>query len=310
MKYNTYREQPEVRFEYKTIFISKTREYYEDPSSTQPPLAGNSNTTSFSTTKTLFHNKELFVSSIHELNEARSSTTDANSLRMGIIKCREHDENLDGIIDTIHVSVTLPLTKSEEVYGIQALLLFHYRLQNHVKLDLESLVYVNHDAGMPGSSFRSRGNLQLKQDFPIGVRDEFSVVHSNDPLMDIDNDRLFMMVEKSNLEHILNKYESRTISTDYMERFRSWKTDVSSIGQEHIDGRNSESNDEERRFHFEITIEIPKMQEIVYIPGIVETLKEAWIRYVSIFVVVRLLVQSLQRFAFTYQLVKTKMKID
>ena len=55
----------------------------------------------------------------------------------------------------------------------------------------------------------------------------------------------------------------------------------------------------------DVTIKIPLNQEVRYIPGILETLKYAWIQYLSIFLPMLYLYYMFIKFIFKYKIVET-----
>ena len=151
---------------------------------------------------------------------------------MAAVIAREVDEDLDGVMDRFYLDAKLPLHHGEQIYGIQALLFFDYQLQNHVKINMESLMYVYHSSGLPGTSFTSRGDLSFRQNNPIGVRDDFSTLYADEPLLDSQDTA--MIASDANVHTISQKYEARAFGTDYIERFPIWKRDLA-----YVDATNS-----------------------------------------------------------------------
>jgi Transmembrane protein 231 len=55
----------------------------------------------------------------------------------------------------------------------------------------------------------------------------------------------------------------------------------------------------------DVTVKIPFNQEVKYIPGILETLKYAWIQYLSIFLPALWVYWQFVKFMFKYKIIET-----
>ena len=268
LKRDTYREQPSVHFNYKVIFVAQAK----DASNGSP--------------------KELYFSTISSINNLRSAD---GSLRMASVTSREADDDFDGIVDRLYIQASLPLESHERVFGVKALIFLDYSLTKHVKIGMESVAYIHHDSGIQGDSFTTRGDIVLRQNVPIGVRDNPSIIFSGEPLVDFE--RVSSHSNAANILSILEKYESRVVSADYVQRFPSWKRDLSYL-------------QENRTFTLKATIDIPKMQEVVFIPTLQEILLDAWIRYLSVFILCLFLVRKICSFVYANRIIPTETKID
>jgi transmembrane protein 231 len=61
---------------------------------------------------------------------------------------------------------------------------------------------------------------------------------------------------------------------------------------------------------FDLSLKIPRTQRIRYIPGILETLKYAWIQYLAIFIPTLLLFKELVGFLFRYKILEANVVSD
>lgn len=270
LKRDTYREQPSVHFNYKVIIVAQAKDALRNDLP-----------------------KELYFSTIASINNLRSA--DDDSLRMATVTSREADDDFDGIVDRLHIEASLPLQSHEQVYAVKALIFLDYSLTKHVKIDMESVAYIHHDSGLQGDSFTSRGDIMLRQNVPIGVRDSSSTLFSNEPLVDLE--KVSSYSKEANILSILEKYESRVVSTDYVQRFPLWQRDLSPLQKK-------------RTFTLKSTIEIPKMQQVVYIPTLQEILLDAWMRYLSIFILCLYLVRKIGYFVYANRILPTESKLD
>ena len=266
LKRDSYREQPEVHFQYKAIVVAQIKDVSGEP-------------------------RELYYSTMRELNEMRPET-----FRAASVSSQEVDDDLDGLVDRMMLNIKIP-TYNERVYGVQALIFLNYRLQNHVKFDMDSLAYVQHSGGLPASSYSSRGDLILRQNLPMRVEEKFTNLYSNDDLVNILETGV--SARESNIMRILERYESRDISTHYLERFPFWGKHglVSTQGGSDV-------------FDLKVTIDVPRLQQVVFIPTLPHALLEAWMRYLSLLVIAVYLLKRFLFFIYTNQILRSHQIID
>jgi hypothetical protein len=286
LKHDTYREQPKVSFQYKVIFVAQVMEKI----TVNQGEENDSNP---------FTPKELYFSTIGDINELRHE-----SFRSASIKSREVDDNLDGVLDQLLLNIKMPLRVNEYVHGIKALAFINYELNSHINMDMESLVYVHHNSGLAGSKFSTYGDLSLRQRKPISRTDSHLSMYHNDNLLHPYVAGKVAM--ESNVGSILNKYKERDVATDYIERFPRWTSEDNSY-----ETKDTENEDElTKKFEIDITIEIPKMQTIVYVPSLTEVLTEAWIRYLSFLIITGFCVKRFLEFVFTKNIIKASQSVE
>lgn len=286
LKHDTYREQPKVNFKYRIIFVAQAVE----------KVANGKNVTLLP--------RELYYSTYEELNEKRQQT-----FRSASTTSREADDNVDGVVDRLLLNIKLPLKCNEDVYGLQALVFVNYKLVNHVKMEIESLIHVHHEAGIAGSKFVSIGDLNLRQMKPIpifsGRSNSNTRLYFDDDLVDIPS--ALFEPSATNIGNILKRYQSRSIAADYVERFPIWTRQIESSS---ISNAETEDAGNKKGFELDLTVTIPKMQSIVYIPTLVEVLTEAWVRYFSLLVVVGCLAHLLFKYVFSNQILRTDIVVS
>ena len=282
LKYNSYREKPLVKFQYKLILaldIIKTK-----------TLDGEK------------VRKELFFSTFNEGNKLRSET-----FRSATVIVDENDQDMDGLTDTFHVNAKIPMTRDEEVYGIQSLLFFEFQLQNHVKLKMDSVIFSEKHSGLPGQQYETHGDISFHQGIPIRINEKSSNLH---PKKLIEAEKIPDRVDETTIKNIMKKSLGRMFSTNYVERYSSWAHNpLVGISDHEQDKVDNEADQKQSSFDFQITVDVP-VQEVVYKPALSEMLSEAWTRYLSILVVWFYLVKCFCSFVFTNQLVTTTVKVD
>jgi hypothetical protein len=293
LKHDTYREQPKVNFQYKVIFVAQVRE------KSLQQIDGKMIES--------FIPKELYYSTIDGMNELRTET-----FRVASTTSREIDNDFDGVVDRLLMEIKMPLKPNEYVYGIQSMALVNYRLDTHVRMEMESLIYSHHESGLAGSKFSSTGDLKLRQMRPIPIihtgndqthKRDIWKLYSDKALLEFDN--IGMNPSQSSLMQIIEKYQSRSIATDYSERFPLWLIE----NEEFIDDEIEAGKEFSKDFELRLTVDIPKMQSIIYVPTLMEVLTEAWIRYLSLLVITGFLIRRVLFFLFTNHFMKTKIII-
>jgi transmembrane protein 231 len=225
--------------------------------------------------------KEIFVSSIDPVNELRYDT-----FRMAKIQSNEEDTDLDGKMDWFELEVDVPLNDNEQIKSMQAIAFFNVELSTRVKLEMESVASVSVDSNLPLSGYDTVGNLMFRQSNPLGVRGYKSTLYIDEtPLVRTDSE--VYRTSNSNIGDVLSRYRTREVAADYVERYPIKRMDLGSAS--------------DRRFYLKMKIGVPE-QEIVYIPTLMEVLKDAWVKYLSVFILCWLLLDRLKSFAFAHHL--------
>nr|XP_043873449.1 tRNA-specific adenosine deaminase 1-like isoform X2 [Solea senegalensis]XP_043873450.1 tRNA-specific adenosine deaminase 1-like isoform X2 [Solea senegalensis] len=204
------------------------------------------------------------------------------NLRIPAISVREEDQNQDGKLDLLIFKLQLPLKAEEQVYSVQLLLTFSYQLFRMSTVVMQSLVYVQHSSSVPGAKLFISGDLRLQQRAPLPHRGLYNVYN----VSVIDGSSPF--ASAYDLENIIRSYQDRNLTT-----VLSCPTPVWTIG------RAAGSP-------FELNAEIRYPLEVIsYRPGFWETIKFAWIQYVSVLLIFLWFFERIQRFVFQNQVLTT-----
>ena len=131
IKTDTFNEQPMVKFKHSfMVVVEKIRP------TTEP----------------------LFYSTFSHLNQA----FDGNNIRIPIIRSYEMDTDRDGINENLHLEMSIPTKIDEEVIGVKLLLFFEYKLSN-IRLEFESLLFIDCLSSFSSSQFSFYGEIKLDQ---------------------------------------------------------------------------------------------------------------------------------------------------
>jgi transmembrane protein 231 len=228
--------------------------------------------------------KEIFVSNLDAINMLRHETS-----RMANIQSHEADANLDGTNDYFDLEINVPLNPDEQIKRMQTIAFFDYQLKKRVKLEMESLAYVSVDSDLPLSGYDTEGEFMFRQTNPLGVRHYKSILYKDDtPLVRTDSPAAFH-ASNSNIRDILSRYRVRDVAADYVERYPIKSFDVGA------------SSNGEKVYRLKMRIKVPT-QDVGYIPTLIEVLKEAWVKYLSVVILCWLLFDRLKTFAFSHHL--------
>lgn len=203
-------------------------------------------------------------------------------LRIPAISVREEDDNKDGKSERMLLQMTLPLKPEEQLYSLQLLLTFSYQLFRMSTVAMQSLAYVHFSSAVPGARLFISGDLRLEQKVPLSHRGLYNLYN----VSVIDSSSPFASVYE--LEKIIQKYQQRNLTTVLSNSMPVWTP-----------GRASSAP-------FELSAEIRYPLEVItYRPGFWETIKLAWIQYVSVLLVFLWVFQRIQTFVFQRQILTT-----
>ncbi|XP_019720864.1 transmembrane protein 231 [Hippocampus comes] len=203
-------------------------------------------------------------------------------LRIPAVSVREEDQNQDGKLDRLIFQMQLPLKDEENVYSVQLLLIFSYQLFTKSTVVMQSLAYMQHSSPVPGAKLFISGDLRLQQRTPLPHRGLFNIYN----VSVIDGSSPF--ASAYDLDNIVRRYQERNLTTVLSCPIPVWTT-----------GRAARSP-------FQLIAEIHYPVEVIsYYPGFWETIKFAWIQYVSILLIFLWVFERIQTFVFQNQVLTT-----
>ncbi|KAM9854547.1 transmembrane protein 231 [Aulostomus maculatus] len=204
------------------------------------------------------------------------------NLRIPAISVREEDQNQDGKLDLLILQLQLPLKDEEQVYSFQLLLTFSYKLFRMSTVVMQSLAYVQHSSPVPGAKLFISGDLKLQQRAPLPHRGLYNIYN----VSVIDGSSPF--ASAYDLDNIVRSYQARNLTTVLSVPMPVWTV-----------GRAAGSP-----FQLNAEIRYP-VEPATYRPGFWETIKFAWIQYVSVLLIFLWVFERIQRFVFQNQVVTT-----
>ncbi|TNN00800.1 transmembrane protein 231 [Takifugu flavidus] len=206
----------------------------------------------------------------------------ASNLRIPSVSVREEDQNQDGKLDFLILNLQLPLQPEEQVYSVQLLLTFSYQLFRMSTVVMQSLAYLQHSSPVPGAKLFISGDLKLQQKTPLPHRGVYDIYN----MSVIDGSSPF--ASAYDLENIIGRYRERNLTTVLSCPEPVW-----------IIGPAAGSA-------FELNVKIRYPVEVIsYRPGFWETIKFAWVQYVSVLIIFLWVFERVKRFVFQNQIVST-----
>ncbi|KAJ8932541.1 hypothetical protein NQ314_014591 [Rhamnusium bicolor] len=196
-----------------------------------------------------------------------------------IIKLREIDNNLDGIVDKIRLNIGLNLFKNK-ITSINIILPINYKLTSICPLQMQSgIIYQHYFHHTMATDLQVVGDLDLFQSSSLhcskkGIHDfyDYSIIE------DEINDNSY------ELENIIERYSERNISTHLTNVY----TNV-------ISGNKN-------KFNIKLSVRYPE-HKISYKPGFWHIMKLAWIQYFAIYVIIYWFVKRIRSYVFNHRLV-------
>jgi len=231
-----------------------------------------------------------------------SSMTDVENLygpelRVCNLQNIELDFNRDGITDEFHFTALCPLAKGETILGASVATFFRTKLSSRARVDFDSLAIAEHRDGMGGGSLFVDGDYVLKQKWPFRAKGGYYLPYKRFPLLDPSDHKI--KLQETLLPNIIFGYRNRNNTLDYQQTYKVW-TPSPGVPDNHGAYAN---------FNLTMVLRVPQ-QDILYTPTASEVLKDAWLKYLAIFVVVKYLLEFFASFVAYNQLVDTTMRIE
>ncbi|XP_036608768.1 transmembrane protein 231 [Trichosurus vulpecula] len=205
-----------------------------------------------------------------------------DNLRLPVVLAREEDRNHDGKMDVLYFNLELPLKPTEHVLGVQLILTFNYQLTRMSRFVMQSMAFLQSFSPIPGSQLSVNGDLKLQQRQPLkshGLDNKYNVSVINGTSIFASDYRF---------KKIAAAYYERNVTTILADPSPIWMV-----------GRAAEAP-----FILNAVIRYP-VEVISYMPGFWETIKFAWIQYISILLVFLWIFGKIKMFVFQNQMVTT-----
>ena len=217
-----------------------------------------------------------FYTSSNLINSHLSTLEDDDYLLSGVsIGISNIDENGDSFNDKIEIKISfIPNTTLK---NIKMMFFFDYYLIKKARFYTESMMYLDIDTPNGENRIILNGELKLKQKSPIAQMSLPRVI-KDDYLFGIDRESPYDMLA------LYNKYSSKNITTKFEGDIFLSRYNVENNGN----GNN--------KVDITLNVYIPKSQDVLYYASFAETIKEAWIQYIYLFIPIYFLIHFILGF--------------
>ena len=217
-----------------------------------------------------------FYTSSNLINSYLSTLEDDDYLLSGVsIGISNIDENGDSFNDKIEIKISfIPTTTLK---NIKMMFFFDYYLIKKARFYTESMMYLDIDTPNGENRLILNGELKLKQKSPIAQMSLPRVI-KDDYLFGIDRESPYDMLA------LYNKYSSKNITTKFEGDIFLSRYNVENNGN----GNN--------KVDIILNVYIPKSQDVLYYASFAETIKEAWIQYIYLFIPIYFLIHFILGF--------------
>lgn len=206
-------------------------------------------------------------------------------LRPGLISSSEVDDDLNGLTDRLDLSIKLPLSSDDSITGLDMLVFYEVTLQDRARYVIDAVTHFGYrNGGDAMGSLTVDSNIEFKQREKLLVKGGFQAPYQDDPLLPV-------MYEDTSLGDvqlttILAKSAARNLTLGLNHNY-VYAAPPSGAGD---------------AFEAVFQLRVPQ-QYITYSPGVSEVLKNAWIQFAAIFIVIFFLLDRMNSFVFTHRLV-------
>ena len=153
---------------------------------------------------------------------------------------------------------------------------------------MESMAYISQDSGLPLSSLTTRGDVIFRQKFPIEIKETPSILYDNEKILDDKDTSSFKQDVFDISKIVMERYTKRDFAAEYQPRYvSSTKALLSSSLSMPVS-----SASEQHYFNLTMIIDVPT-QEVCFIPTFSDVIKDAWIKYLSLFFLISILLRQL-----------------
>lgn len=202
-----------------------------------------------------------------------------------IIESSMIDYNFDNKPDLYDFNITLFKSPSQ-LRNIKIITFYDYRLRDRIRIDLIGMAYVDIDTPIGASTIYVDGLLRLKENQSIRPS-SITLTTYNNTLLDTTT------TSDTFLPSVFLKYNDRNVTTNY------------DYGKPLILPGGQTSS-----VKISMKVRIPANEEVVYKPSFLETMKFAWIQYVSLLLPVGYIIYLFACFVYGNQILEASVTFD
>ena len=206
-----------------------------------------------------------------------------NPLPMPTLKLSQ-DTSTEGKIEKFDLSINFKGDPSK-VRRVELFSTFDYFVQSKIKMQLVGMVHFSVDTPGGASKILADGSLELEQNKPVLIDSITRNLYNSDPLTDAN-------FAQFSLGQLVESYNARSERLSYKAQ-----SIVQPLGSPHSTT-------------IKLQMHVPKHQQIVYMPGVMEALKFAWVQYLMVLIPTLLIVRAGLSSMFKYRILNAFLVSD
>lgn len=174
------------------------------------------------------------------------------------IKFRQEDNDQNGKVDVFNLKITFRGDPSK-VRQVQLISTYDYYVETKLKMQIVGMLDLTIDTPNGASNIIADGSIVLTQSKPVLIDRKVRTLFNFDPLLAAD-------YAQHSIEKIRKDYHARSERVNFVG-----STFVQPLGSSYSTS-------------IDLKLTVPRSQEIVYRPGVMETLKFAWMQYLMLLI--------------------------
>ena len=221
------------------------------------------------------------------------SSLQGNDIRQSIFQSAEFDDNNDGLLDRFEFGNQIPMRVDERIFGATWLFFFQVYLYDQIMYSFDALAVYSYDGSIPLRGLNVEGSFILNQNDALLSKGGTYAPYLNSPLLPFVYSRQ-VSGRSVSVKNVLSSYGSRNVTMQFVPKVQTATLfpDRPLLLASH------------NFFNASIKINVPQ-QPIRYSPPASEMLKDAWIQYLSFFLVVWFLMYQINSFLFSHNLIRS-----
>ncbi|KAE8906284.1 hypothetical protein PF005_g19964 [Phytophthora fragariae] len=212
------------------------------------------------------------------------------SIRTSVVQTTSTDVNQDGIAESLNVEIATPLSINETIRQATVVVVLDYTIKRYAKLNMDALVVFRYSSPFAGDALYVDGDLDFQQRSVLEVTDSVQYPYADSPIVNMSTADV---TQELLVQAIVSGYRARNYTAAFHAPNPVWN---------HLSQATTE-------FRVQLAIRIDPVN-VLYTPQWPEILKQAWIQYYCLFMVVSTLTIALREYLFANKLLSSVCVVD
>ncbi|KAE9032476.1 hypothetical protein PR003_g3731 [Phytophthora rubi] len=215
------------------------------------------------------------------------------SIRTAVVQTSSTDVNQDGIAESLNVEIATPLSINETIRQATVVVVLDYTLKSYAKLNMDALVVFRYSSLFAGDALYVDGDLDFQQRSVLDVTNSVLYPYADSPIANMSTTDV---TQELLVQAIVGGYRARNYTAAFHTPNPVWTS-------------NTHSSQVPTEFKVHLDIRIDPVN-VLYTPQWPEIVKQAWIQYYCLFMVVSTLTIALREYLFANKLLSSVCIID